>query len=136
MRLLQCAQGCGVCVCSVAHVVCTGLCGGSCLNWSPDLVTARSGSHGRSKQQSLPNWQIFLSTLHFYCIPTFAKTANMEPVQNFLTPYLCVPIRGPQEKVIPCFSRKRHDKVGSNSNHQTCIYQMKTRNQVKLDTVF
>ena len=35
------------------------LCGGSCLNWSPDLVTARSGSQGRSKRQSLPNWQLF-----------------------------------------------------------------------------
>ena len=47
-------------------------------------------SGDKSKQQSLPNWQIFISTLHFYCIPTFAKTANMEPLQNFLTPYLCL----------------------------------------------
>ena len=40
-------------------VLCIVLCGGSCLNWSPDLVTARSGSQGRSKRQSLPNWQLF-----------------------------------------------------------------------------
>ena len=40
------------------------LCGGSCLNWSPDLVTARSGSQGRSKRQSLPNWQLFLFTFN------------------------------------------------------------------------
>ena len=45
-------------------VLCIVLCGGSCLNWSPDLVTARSGSQGRSKRQSLPNWQLFLFTFN------------------------------------------------------------------------
>ena len=60
------AQGCVVGFMLCVYVVCTGLCGGSCLNWSPDLVTARSGSHGRSKQQSLPNWQIFISTKDIY----------------------------------------------------------------------